>query len=502
MKRLPHPALFLIAGLGVAQILFFIIVFHSDRMLYQTMTVLSHAGYLTVPNALVLPVLQKATTAFCGGLFFTLTVGAGLCLLALFAAWIVYRLHSGDPPVVIAFVVLWIILIALFNTHGFNPMVTAAAVLVPFCVFILYRHWLIRSEKKFDWISGTAHLVVILLLLGVGSSVANRDIFINIRDYLLLSNPVGEKVNAFYYRYTLYPAEVFKTMDQKLIKTCTIDNSGALDPHMVETLESTLRRYDYLQIGTGHPVDMSVKLDRSSLVFSHSGAPVETTTFFRFISAPGSVLHKFSIRCDINGFFRHFTFYSLLIALPLLLYICLHGLFSLFFGIAPAGWLRSVIPSSLCLAFGLLFVLALYRLPTGNIPVNMINQKLGASDWQDRRAALKTITDMGYDPLQFHIDPDLMKSPHTPVRYWLASALGNSRAPEAYNMLIKLTSDPQPNVKCMAYYGLGNLGDPRAISAIHRRLPHIKQAYTQWYAYKALKRLGWIQSSTTSHPLQ
>jgi hypothetical protein len=48
----------------------------------------------------------------------------------------------------------------------------------------------------------------------------------------------------------------------------------------------------------------------------------------------------------------------------------------------------------------------------------------------------------------------------------------------------------------MALYGLGLKGDSRAISDIPRWLERSDHWYSQWYAYRALKALGWKQSKS------
>jgi len=50
------------------------------------------------------------------------------------------------------------------------------------------------------------------------------------------------------------------------------------------------------------------------------------------------------------------------------------------------------------------------------------------------------------------------------------------------------------NVVSMAFYALGQRGDRQAIKEILTRIETSKHWYNQWYAYRALRRLGWKQS--------
>jgi HEAT repeat protein len=82
-----------------------------------------------------------------------------------------------------------------------------------------------------------------------------------------------------------------------------------------------------------------------------------------------------------------------------------------------------------------------------------------------------------------------------PERYWLARALGVSRHPETYPNLLAFLDDAHPNVVSMAFYALGQRGDRRAIKEILRRIETSDHWYNQWYAYRALRQLGWKQGT-------
>ncbi len=63
--------------------------------------------------------------------------------------------------------------------------------------------------------------------------------------------------------------------------------------------------------------------------------------------------------------------------------------------------------------------------------------------------------------------------------------------------IIRLLDDPHPNVVAMAFYALGQRGDPGVVDEIKRRLKISKHWYSQWYGYKALRILGWKQAPST-----
>ena len=75
-----------------------------------------------------------------------------------------------------------------------------------------------------------------------------------------MSNPPDRDVSSFYYRYTLYPAEVFKSLDQRLIRTMAWPGADA-DPH--PGLRRELIRNDYLPVETFRPMRTSASRIRS-----------------------------------------------------------------------------------------------------------------------------------------------------------------------------------------------------------------------------------------------
>jgi len=118
---------------------------------------------------------------------------------------------------------------------------------------------------------------------------------------------------------------------------------------------------------------------------------------------------------------------------------------------------------------------------------------LRSDRWQERVSALRTVVEKGLEIGDLCDITPLLASPHLPERYWVAKALGISRQPGTYLNLLTLLDDPHPNVVSMTFYGLGQRGDRRAIETILKRLAASDHWYNQWYAYRALRALGWKQ---------
>jgi hypothetical protein len=85
MNRCFYGARTLVLGLLTAQVIATIQVYLSNARLYRTLVAIGDAGYLAIPNQRIMNSLQELGPAFFGGLFFTLSVGAGLSLVCLAA---------------------------------------------------------------------------------------------------------------------------------------------------------------------------------------------------------------------------------------------------------------------------------------------------------------------------------------------------------------------------------------------------------------------------------
>jgi hypothetical protein len=134
-KTVCYPAAALFAGLFAAQVLSTLQVYLSNKALYRTLTVVHDTGYLVLPNQQIMDRLQEIGPAFYGGLFFTLSAGAGLSLLSFAAAWVWDRLFSRSTMPLIFLLSLWAGSLAAVNFKGFSPLITAYFLVIPAVVF-------------------------------------------------------------------------------------------------------------------------------------------------------------------------------------------------------------------------------------------------------------------------------------------------------------------------------------------------------------------------------
>ena len=466
-------------------------VYLSNKILFQTVSTLEHAGYLTIPNSLVAPTLNAFGPAFSGGIFFTLSIGAALSVFSVVIAWFWDRIVARNRTWLGPIVLLWLIPAAAMNGQGFSPMVTAYFLLVPFVVFMVTLKWIPPANRDEKWTSKVIPFAPIALLTLIWTANADRFLFLDIRDFLLLSNPVGQKVDRFYYRYTLYPAQVFKTLQQKTLKTCRMpaleDNGNA------KRLQHIFIENDYLPVEAAGPVDLEVNISRNNLELKHDGKPIIQTTVTAFFSQSQKFLQDFSLNMDKYGPFRQATIVCLVLGFPVLLYLTVFSVIHFAVGFFVPPFRAFLVTACLCFVIGLALLAPLVLGRSKTVPLEQVQEALNAPSWKQRVSALRTVVDRKAEIGKFPAYRQMLTSPHLPVRYWVTKALGASRQPQTFQALMVLLDDPHPNVVSMAFHALRQRGNRRVVGEILKRIKTSDHWYNQWYAYRTLRALGWSQ---------
>jgi hypothetical protein len=489
-----HPIGILLIGLVMAQILATIQVYLSNIDLLATISAANAAGYLTVPNQQAMDSLKNFVPAFFGGFFFTFTIGAGITLGTIAAAWIWTQIFQSNRFILLLVLAAWLGVLFLVNRSGFCLIPTLYFLLIPPAIFRLIVKRTSHSDIPSSRMQRLIHLIPIPLLAILWFTQFDRGMFIDLRDNLLLSNPLGRKFSEFYYDYTLYPAEAFKSLDQKLIKTCALDN---IRDHAVNLkLENRLIANGYLLLPDTDNVDLKIVQEKDNLVFQADHDVIIKIPPRQFLTDSRKVLHKFSQQTDRNTLFRQFTFLSLLIGFPVLIYVVLHAaiyfLFFLFLNRKAAALTASI----MCLLIGSIVLVYFQLNRSGNINLDDISQALESKNWQTRVAALKTIQQDKLEIADYRAYPGMLTSRVLPERYWLVRTLAFSRRSGTYDDLVKFLNDKNTNVQCMAFFSLGLRRNSNAIKPILAKLKTSDNWYSQMYAYNALRSLGWKQTKS------
>ena len=476
--------------MGLAQIIATLHVYASNRRLFNQMAAVAAAGFLPVPNQVVMPGLLRPETAFWGGLLFTLSVGAGLAFLSVAAAGL-WPGRASRPRWAAALPAgLQAALLLLMNSRGFDPWVSLYVIIIPPAVFWVTRRSLARREGPPDrWFVLWRVLPIALLALG-WSTQYDRSLFIDLRDHLLMSNAAGQSVSSFYYRYTLYPAEVFKPLDQRLIRTVAWPD---VDPPPPDVRQALIRN-DYLPVAAADDADLGLRMETERILFTRKGQAVLDTTTTRFLADPRRALAEISAQTDRWPFFRTFTFYGVLLAFPVVLYCLLFAGMRMLTGIITGDRRADVLCAAACLTIGL-GTLAFFQSSRPPPPrPEELSSALDSASWQARVAALRETRDRQLDVCAHPAYANMLRSPHPQERYWLAQSLATSPSPAASAGLALLLDDPHINVRTQAVEAIAQRRDRGAVREILKRLQTSPDWYFQLYAYRALRALGWNQT--------
>ena len=492
MPRFIYALKAILTGMIISQVLSTLHVYLSNIELYKSITAIHKAGYLAIPNQHIIPSLKSIIPALCGGLLFTVTVGACLSILSLISAWFWARVLSRNKVFFILLLALWSGSIWAANSQGLSLMVTAYFLCIPPVVFTASLKWLPEPDEHKIPLKITIHVTSFIILAFICYNRLNVDMFFSIRDYLLLSNPVGRIVNNFYYKYNLYAAQSFKSLDQKVLKSC--DLSLIDDTDLARRIADKLIVYDYLILDNEQGIDLKIEKTKGGLALIHQNREILKTTPKEFLHKPEHILREFSEKCDKHVFFRWFTFFSLLFVSSLTLYLSLYTPFYLVSEFFLSSISASIVAGLLCCMVGL--VLLLPSQFEKAMRLNNVNlaKTLESDNWHHRVAALKVIKQKGIEIGDLPAHTRILTSPHVLERYWLAIAMSVSRDSNTYRELLKLLDDPQINVVCGALYALGRRSEPKAVSHILKVIKTSNIWYNQEYAYRALRNIGWNQA--------
>jgi hypothetical protein len=490
-----HPVVILLIGLIIAQAIATIQVYLSNLDLYNTITQVASAGYLAIPNRHAMGSLREFSPAFWGGLFFTSTIGAGIALGAMAAAWIWVHLFLRKYSILFFFGFVWAGLSFLVNRNGFSLMPTLYFLFVAPAVFTLTAKRESIPNSQSDRIRRWVHLIPVPLLALLWFTQFDNSMFLDLRDNLLLSNKYGREFSDFYYTYTLYPAEAFKALNQKSIKTSRINTTQVRS--MSQRIGRRLIANDYLPLSDATQVDLTILQNNDYLTFQTDSHHAFQIPIAQFFDDSRNVLLRISEESDRHAKFRQFTYLSLLIGFPVSLYMIMHAVFYYLGHFAMGRNTSALTASIICLLVGISVLFFFQSNRSRNIQIQNISDSLSSNQWQTRVAALKLMAQKKLDIARYRSYPLLQSNQPPQERYWLVRALAFSRRPENYKVLLEYLNDDNLNVRTMALYSLGLRGNPQAIRPIISKIENSNNWYEQMYAYKALRSLGWKQ--TKSH---
>ncbi len=495
--RLLYPVRVLLFGLIIAQGISMVLVGFSNYRLHLKLLAIQATGCGPLPGANLDPALTSWKAAVCGGLFFTLSIGAGIVLLSLAATLLVEALGGRTRKTLIGLLLLvWLTILFWANANGPNYALTSFLVLLPPPVIWVCLSWSPRRAGENALFRRRAiHFLLIAALVTLYLSRLNLDIFVTIKDNLLLTNRPGIKAVHFYYQYTLYAAEAFKSLAQKQVKTCTLIHFK--DRSRKQKTVEKMATYGYFPIPpeAGAPLDLCLRKNDSTLTFFHNEQTILQVALSAWNSRPGDFLQKYSDRLDTARAFRKITFYLLLGVAPLVLYLTAFTGFAIFPGLLLNLRLSSlVVPMLSCLLWvPVLFVL-------GITPVDLMNRPAAAraivsGDRGEQLAALRYIFHNRLDIRGFEGYSQLTQTKDLALRYWLLNNYGNSDHPETARQVVAALDAEAAYLVCRAIAALGRKTEPLGTATVQqlllKKLTKSPNWYVQLSAYQSLRETGW-----------
>lgn len=526
MKRFTFPVIPVLTGLAAAQILSTCLVYFSNFRLYGNMKGLQEAGWMTVPNYAVMDTLKSLSSAIYGGFFFTLTIGVFLTLVSILIIEIIQTL--GSPWRFFSkglALCTWSGQLVLINLNGINVWASLLILVTPaLVVWVHVKMTLPEDRLSIRLIAG--HLACLILLAVAAAFWLGSSVFSDFRDDVLFSCPAGLAVNDFYYRYTLYPAQVFKSLEQSQI--CSVKVTAGISSARLHLLGKTLMHFDYLPVSPRADVaDIDISGSWQRLIFSVNGCPAYEIGGRQFIKSPEMVLKAVSQKTDRWESIRNLTLMSLCVVSLLTAYLPLYYLSRLILAFITSNFLCSIMCnlhralgircgsslgqrpgtargrykkdirwiSMLCgLAAGITLIWLWQPEPMKINCEAQIADTLKSEFYLDRIKALKIIAkgkgQVGESAERISLSDSMVE------RYWLVRALAVDLKTPAYSILIRLMDDSQINVAYRAVYALNERREHNAIPEIFKRIETSAHWYFQYYAYKTLRQLGWKQTAS------
>ncbi|MBI5063347.1 MAG: hypothetical protein HZB87_07785, partial [Desulfatitalea sp.] len=188
-------------GLMVTQSIATFFVRLSNGRLSQSVDAVEHAGWLAVPAGPAADALQEWSAALGGGLFFTLSIGIGLTLATWSILYLWQRLLAARPRLLWIAAGLWLALVVAVNVKGWVLFPTLLVVFTPLATALAALRRTPVPEPGRAGRLWPVPLLTLVLLTGLWATQLNAQLFVTIRDQLLLSNAFDRSVNDFYYRY-------------------------------------------------------------------------------------------------------------------------------------------------------------------------------------------------------------------------------------------------------------------------------------------------------------
>jgi hypothetical protein len=434
---------------------------------------------------------------FSGAFFLTFTLGAGVSIYSLAGVRILLAREKNWKLISLLLfpLVLSLLMLAIDGSHPLFflfffcvPLITVYIAIKIYgskknkwtaeSISLSFEHISGRQEKQSfkellaGWVRETAKgpylFIPLLLFLAVFWSFQNTtSFFSNFRDLFLLSNTPGNMVNNFYYSHGMALAEAIRPFEKKPYKTYSFVSEPGFE--LKENIQNEFRRHGLLHLENPCICDFAIKVDGDEIHAYHENRLLIKSNLGSFFSKSDNFFDKLN-KLDKNKYLRLLIHCSILFALPLLFYELLQILINCFSFFLPFEKEKGAFFS----LFISLTVITIF-LASCYYPLNQEKQNRGI-----RKKKFNEIV-------------KFKNSKEPGKRIILCKYLTSKDSPDATEVLLSLLADPHLNVSCQAAHALGKQGNPEVLLELKNIVTGSEEWYRQWYAYKAMKNLGWNQ---------
>ncbi|MBU2513746.1 HEAT repeat domain-containing protein [bacterium] len=475
----------LLLGLIICQTLAVIHLYYVTRTQLSRFHEISRANEIFIPGYTALTHSSGAIAIFKSALLITMSLGVGISLITIFV------LYAARTPGIFWKVVcyssfpIWIYCLYLLNSVSICWFSSSYFLIIPIFIWFLDRKIPGEPIGYNLYPFNRFQLIIALLISATWVGFYDNSSLVSIRDHLLLSNSVGEKLSDYYYDNSFLVAAAIQSQKQKPVKTYYL--TSEVEPSLKREIDAVLTSLSYLKVSQSAISDLIISSNGTSMGFSTPIKQMTSVSIPDFRANPAEALRDFSDKGDYYKFFRLALFISLLVTVPicctLLLYLALMMVLQKL--MTPNRAIQAA-----TLITGLILLFTSYKLrPYSQPSYNISNptQGLSSANQMERIAALKDIIRQKADINKFGSYNNLLHSQYTADRLWLATALAHVHHPKATSELTGLLNDPSPNVVCKAMLSLGQRGDVIAAGLMANIIKTTTSLYPQQCAYLSLQ---------------
>ncbi|MCB9494597.1 MAG: hypothetical protein H6681_04030 [Desulfobacteraceae bacterium] len=461
------------SGLLTEHLIWTIIIFKSNLEIAQkSKAILTHTDFFISPCCFAAKGLEYISTAIYSALFFTLTAGLFFIFAGIIAGFFYLKFKNIKSYLLFMYMIILIFTAFLLKNYSINLISSILC-------FVL------TVKLKYKIYFSRIYILPLIFMALIPFLYKGDSFFSDFRDRILLTNFIGKSINNFYYKFTLYPAEIIKTPLQSQLKVFEIKGFTRDEENKINSI---LKKYNYFEL-KNHQMQKDIKLFKQNKnIIILSAGKKYVFDYKVFLSDYEKIFISISNKKEKN-ILKKTTLAGFLFFLPFLIFYTLISFFNFLFGFVPATKFIDILAS---LAFIIVVYLLFFPLTKTYFNQDLtLEQNLSAKNKFTRIEALKYAYN---NKLKILIPEKCLNSSYDGERLWAVLNF-NINNLDDLEKIIKKTKDKNINVRCKAYQKLGS------VSPLNQRLyiktslflksdfKLIKDWYVQWYAFNFCKKI-------------